>query len=590
MSELAQRQDNSSGVRTMSRPPALFTMVITPDKSDGTRDWMTRNSVTASDVESAAWRRFLSALLLTSALMASLFVLFGPRTMIYVLLPAVLVPLLLANRVANSPSRQAKREQRAYLRESPETIGTLVMNMRIQPSLEWAMGRVSQTCSGELTKRFVRMGWEVLTRRSDSLEQSVLAFIPRLSSQNDAVGRSLHLVLGSTYEPDVASRDRVLDRANHVALEGVKEAADHYVASLSNPALVIFALGIMLPVMLFSIAPLLSMGAISTAGGSDTASMFEGGWLFFLLLIVVPTGCLLFANSALSTNPLAEVPRLVLPDKVTLLAPIGLSAILSIASIIIVQGELLPYCLALSFLLPLCSVIRIRTRHQRKGRMAAQRAGFISSLFQMGSRMAGGASFEKSLEEMALTGKGTPFGGCADSALKRARLDRAGLSEILERELLPASGVDIAQAFTVVGRAAEKDPRYAGRLALNLAHNFSDVRAAEMKMEENLHGVVDMMRSTGTIFAPVVLGVTSSLMAVTVGAGLASSSSVDLQIMLAMIYLSELVFCVCYFTNFLHRDRTWRDLASDFAARCPIALVVFTAVSLFARTGLSQLM
>jgi hypothetical protein len=398
------------------------------------------------------------------------------------------------------------------------------------------------------------------------------------------------LVLASTYEPDAESRDLVLDRANHTAIEGVKEAANHYVASLSNPALIIFALGIMLPVMLFSVAPLLSIGTIGGLGASYVNSTFDGGWLFFLLLIVVPTGCLLFANNALGNNPLAEVPRLKFHLSRMMLVPLVTSVVLSLLIIAIVEGEPLPYCLALSLLLPICAALAFATRDLRKGRKDEERAGFISALFQIGSRMAGGASFERAVEEIALTGKGTPFGACAERTLKRARLARAGLGEILERELASACGKDIAQAFTVVASAAEKDPHYAGRLALNLANNFSDIRFAELRMEENLHGVVDMMRSTGMVFAPIVLGVTSSLMSVTVGAGLASFSTVELQILLAMIYLAELVVCVSFFTNFLRRDRTWGHFASDFAIRCPIALLVFTAVSLFARTGLSQLM
>jgi hypothetical protein len=589
MSELAAQSDRNIRIRTTT-PPRLFTMIIAVGKSDATCDWMMRNSITSYEIEAAAWRTFLFTLLLAFGSLVALFLLFGTRTLIYTLLPAFLVPLLFANRVANSPSKQANKEQRAYLRESPGTIGTLVMNMRIQPSLEWAMGRVSHTCSGELTKRFVRLGWEVLTRRSDSLEQALLTFIPRLSGRNDAIGRSLHLVLASTYEPDAASRDRVLDRANHITMEGVKEAADHYVASLSNPALIIFALGIMLPVMLFSTAPLLSLGSVSMADAGDANSTFDQGWLFFMLLVIVPLGCLLFANNALSRNPFAEVPRFALPLDIIMLAPIGLSTVLSIFFVILVQGELLPYCLTLSVYIPLCAAIRLRSGDIGTFQKDGQRAGFISALFQMGSRMAGGTSFEKSLEEIAIVGKRTPFGGCANRALRRARLDRMGLSELLEVELSAVSGKDIAQAFTVVARAAEKDPHYAGKLAINLAHNFSDIRAAELKIEENLHGVVDMMRSTGMVFAPIVLGVTSSLVAITVGAGFTSSSTVDLQIILAMIYLTELVFCVSYFTNFLHRDRTWGHLANDFALRCPVALLVFTAVSLFARTGLSQLM
>ena len=579
---------NAASEKQARSAPKAFRAMMGTRRSEGARDWMMRNSLSPDDVEVAAWRAFLRGILVTASLTLLLCLAFGTRTLAYTVLPALLVPLLLANRVANEPSRQARWEQRAYLRESPETIGTLVMNLRIQSSLERAMARVSQTCSGELAKRFVRLGWEVLTRRSDSLDQALLAFIPRLSQENDAIGRSLHLILASIYESDDESRDRVLDRANRTAIEGVKEAAGHYVASLSNPALIIFALGIMLPVMLFSIAPLLTMGSMSAEAG--LGSSFDGGWLFFLLLVVVPIGCLLFAQSALSNNPLAEVPKFKFPPFISMLMPVGLSALLSLLCLLLLQGDLLPYGLSMALILPLCLSIGIKTRSCKAGAKNEERAGFISALFQMGSRMAGGASFERSLEEIALTGMGTPFGGCAARAFKRARLDRAELSEILERELSARCGRDVAQAFAVVARAAEKDPQYAGRLALNLAHNFSDIRTAELKIEENLHGVVDMMRSTGMIFAPIVLGVTSSLMAVTVGAGLASSDSIDMQVILAMLYLAELVFCVCYFTNFLRRDRTWTHLARDFAVRCPIALVLFTAVSLFARTGLSQLM
>ncbi len=590
MSKMTFRSDKASLLSSISVMPKVFRSMLSSDRSDSTRDWMMRNSVKKADVEDTAWRAFLQVILITAGLALSLSFAFGTRTLVYTLLPAVLFPLVYANRIANSPSKQAKREQRAYLRESPKTIGTLVMNMRIQPSLEWAVGRVSQTCSGELTKRFVRMGWEVLTRRSDSLDQALLSFIPHLARGSEAVGRALHLVLASTYEPDAESRDRVLDRANRTAIEGVKEAADHYVASLSNPALIIFGLGIMLPVMLFSIAPLLSIGAIGDGSGNDMTPSFDSGWLFFLLLVVVPTGCLLFANNALGNNPLAEVPRFRFSMNRTMLVPLGMSAASSLLLLIIVKGDLLPYCLALSLFLPICVAIALRTRELRNGANDEERAGYISAMFQIGSRMAGGASLEKALEEIAITGEGTPFGRCAERALKRARLDRVGLSEILDKELSTASGKDIAQAFAVVAGAAEKDPRYAGRLAINLANNLSDIRSAELRMEENLHGVVDMMRSTGMIFAPIVLGVTSSLMAITVGAGLASSDTVDMQIIMAMLYLAELVFCVCYFTNFLRRDRTWRHLASDFAIRCPVALLVFTVVSLFARNGLTQLM
>ena len=69
----------------------------------------------------------------------------------------------------------------------------------------------------------------------------------------------------------------------------------------------------------------------------------------------------------------------------------------------------------------------------------------------------------------------------------------------------------VRNALMTVSECAASDPQAAGKVALNLAQYLSDLRSCQSKIHEKLQNVVDMMSSTSSIFAPVVLGITSSL-------------------------------------------------------------------------------
>ena len=118
---------------------------------------------------------------------------------------------------------------------------------------------------------------------------------------------------------------------------------------------------------------------------------------------------------------------------------------------------------------------------------------------------------------------------------------------------------------------------------------LSDLGSCQGKIEEKLKGVVEMMRSTSMIFAPIVLGVTGALFALigsqtAVGEGIAGEVS-----LVTGIYIGELSLLVSFFTVLVMGDRSWRGVAYAYATRTPVAFVIFAAVSLICRTGLSSL-
>jgi hypothetical protein len=147
----------------------------------------------------------------------------------------------------------------------------------------------------------------------------------------------------------------------------------------------------------------------------------------------------------------------------------------------------------------------------------------------------------------------------------------------------------VENAYVTVVQCASRDPRYAGQIALNLAHMLSDLGSCQGKIEEKLQGVVDMMRSTSMVFAPIVLGVTGALFALIGSRNPATDGLAGDISLITGIYIGELSVLVSFFTVLVMGDRSWRGVAYAYATRTPVAFLVFAAVSLICRTGLSSL-
>jgi hypothetical protein len=145
----------------------------------------------------------------------------------------------------------------------------------------------------------------------------------------------------------------------------------------------------------------------------------------------------------------------------------------------------------------------------------------------------------------------------------------------------------LAEAFRTVARCAQGDGAAAGRVAVRLAKSLGDIKDCEQGIEERLRGVVDMMRSTSLVFAPIVLGVTVGLFGLTSSFAGAGDISEEV-VLIAGVYLVELSLVVTYFTTFLSGTGRWGDVGRSFAWRMPVAVLLFTSISLLSRAGFAR--
>jgi hypothetical protein len=574
-------------VRTKGKAPAWFASAFKTKRTAAQLDWMTRHQVTEDSLRAKAYSVFLSTAVAGTAVLVPSALLFGLIALTYLPMPLLLTLVIVPSLVIGSPSDGARREELDMLRESPNVIGAMSMSMQLQPSLDRAVAFASQSGDGALNVRLRTLLWQVLTRVRYDLPTSMMEFASTLTEENENLRQSIHLFISATHESSKEGMDRLLDKANALVIDGVKDRVERYVASLALPTMVFFAFGILLPVMMFSLVPLLTLGSASSIGSSASVPVITDAELALLLLVVFPAASFLYSRSTLSRNPLQAVgrPELAL-GKRSICAIAAYLVSMTVLSVLFVRSFpemvlVIGVCVPSVFF-----YFRFRSAHARASLLPAVEKEFINAMYQMGNRMTTGTSFDVAFGEVARSRSSSPFGQFARRTIYKCLTTRQDLATIIsdDEELRGLSPL-VRSAFVTVAECAASDPQ----VALNLAQYLSDLRGCQAKVREKLQSVVDMMSSTSAIFAPIVLGITGSLFSL-VGTVSPGSGSVQNMTLIGGIYVVELTFIVSFFTVFLLGGKNWNEVAYRFFTKAPVAAVVFISVSLAARGGLTQLL
>jgi len=561
---------NNGLPRLAKEVPTSFKRAFSPKLTPGIRESMSRRAEPEEAVSLDAYNAFLwSILIFVPAAGIVLLMLPYPFTMMAAGL--AIVPLLIPAVILAGPSRRYAIEQRSFLKDTPAVIGAMSMSMSRAPSLERAVEMGTRSGEGGLQKAIASVAWNALTGEAADLRRGLSAWTSGLDKMNDGLRRALHLIMAAE-ESEGEGRERLLDRANSIALEGLKEVCERYIGSLSLPVMLVFAFGVLAPVMLFSLIPLLGMEN-GLVGGELNLSM-----LAFVLLLLVPSFTLGYIRSMMDRNPLRgprkemKIPR----DRRALVLTFLPAASISYA----VTGSLQVAALAgLGVLLSMLIVLGVP---EKKGEQDKERS-FVDALYRLGNAMLGGQDLERAFEEVAMTEHGA-FREWGLRMVHATRTDRISLSDAVRSETELASRYPVLhQNYLAVMNCAEEDHLGAGKLAVNLAQSQGDVARAQAKVRENLRPVVDMMSTTSTLFAPAIIGLTGGIMGL-IGGGTATLTA------LASIYVVELAFIVNHFLGGLDGWSGRQRGLRSYGTRGAMALGVYLTASLCGQTLLFHLL
>ncbi len=462
--------------------------------------------------------RSLSAILgavLVVALLLSL--LFLDRThAASALLLAASVPYLAGKALVTHPSRAAARKAGEVMKSSADAVTLMVMSLRRESSIPEAMLFASKRDSA-FSRELRRCVWRVIMGHYSSFEEALIRLGDRWARFGGELKAALNAMVTASCEATEEGRRRALERANRAMVSGVRRRIEEYALSLSAPSMVLFGLGILLPLIAGSFLPMMAWD-IWSADVLGTGTLSAGGdvimQVVFVMNVLFPGIALLVAMEAVSRHPMesaiqsgterlrARAPHLAGVVAATVAGVLGANLLLD--GVAAVAGVLLASSLPGSLLLLALG------RSAAEGPSPDQEASLEDILFKTGARMLEGENLECALNRSCSDLRGE---GARTARRLSFKCNTAGqdLGEAIDEELGRSRESKALEALRVVRDAASKDEAAAGMLAMDVAAYLKELSDLETSLKSRLKPTISMMKLTARFLGPVVLGVTYSI-------------------------------------------------------------------------------
>jgi len=192
----------------------------------------------------------------------------------------------------NYPASRAKTMSVQMAADTVLAILYMVIYMRASPNLEGAVKFASQNLEGPLAWDLRKLLWDIETGKYSSADDALVDYITKWKDKNREFSEALNLLRGSAVESE--RREMVYDETINVILNGTRERAKHYAAGLRMPMTLIYAMGILLPVMGLVMFPIVLI---------FISDKVKPSFIFFGYDILLPMSLFFLINYILSSKP-----------------------------------------------------------------------------------------------------------------------------------------------------------------------------------------------------------------------------------------------------------------------------------------------
>lgn len=134
----------------------------------------------------------------------------------------------------------------------------IVIYMRNFPNLEGAVKFASSKLTGPLGLDMKKLIWDLYIGKYNSMEQALLAYSQKWKKTFRAFADSINSIVYSLYTSG-NRRLELLDESVEIILTSLNEKSNSYVTKLKTPVTMINALGILLPTLVLTMLPVLTI-------------------------------------------------------------------------------------------------------------------------------------------------------------------------------------------------------------------------------------------------------------------------------------------------------------------------------------------
>lgn len=507
------------------------------------------------------------------------------------------------------PTMLARRAKVSSLAGTPEAINYMVISMRLSPSLDRAVEFAAENTEEPISSALKKILWDIYMKKYNSVEEALLAFAYDWGDMED-FKYSLYTIRSSTLERTEGGLAQSLDKANEIVLSGTKRRVEEFVSTLTTPTTVLFSLGVLLPLIIGAMLPMLSLGSMDLNKGielseSTNSQGFNPLGIIFLMDVVFPAAGALYAYQILGKRPGTSVPLDIKTEvsresmrkikNVSIMC--GLALLIGGIAILAISHHIIgTFVIIWSLAFPIIFYYLAVVRNQRGKRKELIRMEdeFPDALFQLGGRIAEGNPVESALKMASETMKGSRIGELFEKISFHTQIMRT----TLEDALFGRNGIlkefpsrTIKASMKVVVELTKKDALAAGQTIISISNHLRDMKKIGHEIKVSLKSSVDSMKATGLLFAPLVMGVTSALYFLLHDVFKDFGSGVQMIqpymfLLIIGLYLLFTVIIIMYFCTGIEHGTDPVERKYQTALGIPIALLVFTLTTFVANAGL----
>jgi len=518
------------------------------------------------------------------------------------------------------PKTLAKQKAMRALGYAPIVIAQLAVPLKQNPNLESAVTFMSEHAEGEIAKDFKAMLRDAWNGKLGSLNEGIKGIAAKWGKFSSGFNRSMQLIIASFHEKDNNRRQETLDKSLDVVLDDTLTKMTEYANGLHIPTLMLFSLGIIVPLMIVSLFPMVAFFGVSVTPGMVAA---------FLFLSVLAT--YLYSNSILRNRPPtfseyeveSEIPEgymkagAVVPAAQFSLAVALMIALPGIFYFASSAGAALSGPLKMLSGVGAMSMIWAAgigiavyswgtSSHKKKARadVKAMEDQFMDAIYHVRNRLLDGRPIEDALEFSEKMSSGSQMAQLLKRVLNKVRRKSMPLEKAFAEEKI--GSVLVKSSINLLISSLKKGSKTAAQTASVVVEYTSKIKKVERDLVGMLQKNLSMMRATAIFFAPIVCAIiivlfqmiTSTISATSQKFGTIGYSSFGSTMLSQPAISPETLMLIVGFyaimlnfvlTRYISRIQWGPDdvnLKLELSKSMPLMLIVFTATLIISQTVL----
>ncbi len=409
----------------------------------------------------------------------------------------------------------------------------MVIYMRTSPNLEGAVKFTAKHLGEPLSLDFKKLLWDVETRNYVSMREALSAYLEKWEDNKTFV-EAIQIIEDSMQQAG-EKRKRMLNEAINTMMTGSREMMKNYSNKLELPILVIHALGIMLPIMVLIMFPIIMLMLEETI----RPAFLILGYNVILPLIIYLTGKrtleyrpMGFSEPDISKHPdhipsgminIAGKEIKIWPISVLLSVPVIITGIYLVnfyagtdistqlyTSIIITIG----IALGPSSYFYLDSSAKLKIRKEVKD----IEDEFSESLFSLGNILKLGKPMERAMEEAAVKNKDMDISKMFDIVVNNIKKGGMNIRKAFFDDEYGAvwhyPSTLIISVMKIVIDATKKGSDIVSRSTISISKYLQQLDEIEEDLKNMLSSETTSMQFLGTFLGPFVAGVSVAMAAI----------------------------------------------------------------------------